>query len=259
MKKSKPIDFFKEIPLSEKESKRKKSPNTQIPKEFIKYYRDRYKEIFGIPAKIEYGKDLKLLNSLLKNYQDINAFNCKTQLELLIKACEKYFVINDNLALKSAWSIGVFYYNFGKIALLLKNSDKEVIDPIIEGYRLAYLNHTGDKFEVSLLGKEEIFAHIYLIIKPFWVKYGKEFSLNRFSELYFLVIMRYTKEKTFDFGFFITKFAQDKFQQWLETEGKEILMFYPKDVGFLSQEKLKIEEIKMLEEEKSLLYLGKYI
>ena len=255
MKKSKKSDLFTEIPLVIKEPKKKKSPNTQITKEFIKYYKERYREIFGISPKIECGKDHKLLNLLLKNYQ-IEDFNCETKLEFLIKACEKYFVIKDNLSLKTAWSIGVFYYNFGKIALLLRNSDKEVIEPIIEGYKLAYLNHTGNKLTDSLIGKEEIFSHIYLIIKPFWLKYGEDFKFHRFSELYFLVLLGYAEEN-FSLDFFTTKFAQDKFVNWLETEGKELIPFYPKNIGEFPKEKLEIEEKKMLKEEKSILYSGK--
>jgi|SRR3972149_2505084 len=233
----------------------KKTHYTNVSKEFIEYYRTRYHEIFEIPAKVEWGKDIKLLNSLQKTYNDLSVFNCETPLEFLKKACEKYFVINDNLALKSAWSIGVFYYNFGKLALLLKNSDKEVIDPIIDGYKLAYLNHTGNKCEEIFIGKEEIFGHIYLIIKPFWIKYEKYFSFKRFAELYFLVLMVYNDKSQLDF--FVSKFAQDKFKNWLETEGKEILMFYPKEIGLASKEKLEVEQKKMLEAEKVLLHLRK--
>lgn len=235
----------------------KKTHYTTTTKEFIKYYRKRYEELFGIPPKVAWGKDIRLLNLLQKNYDDVSIFSCETHLELLIKACEKYFVIRDNLALQNAWNIGIFYYNFGKLALLLKNSDKEVIEPIIEGYKLAYLNHTGNKLTDSLIGKEEVFSHIYLIIKPLWVKYGKTFSLLRFSELYFLVLLVYTKDGLVDLNFFVSKFAIDKFQNWLETDGKELLIFYPKNIGNISKEKLEIEEKRMLEEEKSLLYLGK--
>src|SRR3990170_3255721 len=100
----------------------KKTHYTNVSKEFIEYYRTRYHEIFEIPAKVEWGKDIKLLNSLQKTYNDLSIYNC------------------------------------GKLALLLKNSDKEVIDPIIDGYKLAHFNHTGNKLIESLIGKEEIFG-----------------------------------------------------------------------------------------------------
>ncbi len=255
MKKPKPIDLFKEIPLSEKESKRKKSPNTDISKKFITdYYKKRYLELFSAPPKIVWGKDLKLLNTIIKTYPDVAIFGCENHLIFLIKACEKYFVSKDSLALKNAWSIGIFFNNIDKIVLSLKNVEDDVVSQIIEGYKLAYLNHSGNKLTDSLIGEEEIFAQLYLIIKPFWVKYGKDFSLKIFSEIYFLMIMGYNKNKPFTPETFISKFVQDKFQNWLETEGKEELIFFPKGVGNKTKAFLKQQENLQKEEEYKLLH-----
>ncbi len=255
MKKPKPIDLFKEIPLSEKESKRKKSPNTEISKKFItEYYKNRYTELFGAPPKIVWGKDLKLLNTIIKTYPDVSIFGCENHLVFLIKACEKYFVSKDSLALKNAWSIGVFFNNIDKIVLSLKNIEEGAIYDMMEGYKLAFFNHTGNKFDGSLIGKEELFSLIHLIIKPFWKQYGNNFSMKRFAELYFLVLLVYNKDKTFDLNFFVSKFAQDKFQNWLETEGKEILMFFPREIGNKSKEFLEQQSNIQKKEEAQLLY-----
>ena len=82
----KKTDLFEEIPLDIKLSKKGNS-NSAISKEFINYYRKRYEELFGIPITINWGKDLKLMNSLLKTYNDVSIFGCSNKLEFLIKAC----------------------------------------------------------------------------------------------------------------------------------------------------------------------------
>ncbi len=124
----------------------------------------------------------------------------------------------------------------------------------MEGYKLAFFNHTGNKFDDSLVGKEETFSYIYLILKTFWKQYGNNFSMKRFAELYFLVLLVYTKEKVLDLNFFVSKFAQEKFQNWLETEGKEILMFFPREIGNKSKEFLEQQHNIQKKEEAQLLY-----
>ena len=46
----------------------------------------------------------------------------------------------------------------------------------------------------------------------------------------------------------------DYFVKWLETERKDLLMFYPIDVSDIDKEKLLEEQNKMFEEEKGLFY-----
>ena len=125
MKQKKTTNLFEDIVISEKIPLNKKvNPNSAISKEFLEYYAERYETLFGVPAKIEWGKDIKLINKLLKTYEDISIFGCEHKLEFLQKACEKYFMSRDNLALKNCWSTGIFYYNFPKIVLLLKHGEE---------------------------------------------------------------------------------------------------------------------------------------
>ena len=116
MEQKKTTILFEDIQVVLKVSPNKKvNPNLAISKEFLEYYAKRYKTLFGVPAKIEWGKDIKLIDKLLKTYEDISIFGCANKLEFLQKACEKYFVSRDTLALKNCWNIGIFYYNFSKI------------------------------------------------------------------------------------------------------------------------------------------------
>ncbi len=257
MKKLQQFDLFDELILPKKTIKKLSKVTEQglLAKRFIiEYFIPRYTELFQIPPKISWGKDLKLIITIIKTYKDISIFGFDNHFDFLVKLCEKYFTSKNSLTLKSVWSIGVFYTNIDNIVLSLKNSNEEIVEPIMEGYKLAFWNHTGNKFEGSLIGKEEIFSHIYLILKPFWLEHGKEFSLKRFSELFFLVILGYTKDMSFDLHFFTSKFTQERFQQWLETEGKEELMFFPKDIGKIDKNKIELEQTLMLEEEKKLYY-----
>ncbi len=259
MKKSIKFDLFGEKLLSEKKIKkiRNKTPEiTNISKKFLEeYYIIRYTEFFGIPPKIDWGKDIALLNKILKTYTDVSIFGCDSQLDFLINSCEKFFLRRDNFVLKGAWSIGTFYIKIDNIVLTLKQGEKEIIDPIIEGYKIAYFNHTGNKAEASfVINKEDIFAQIYLFLKPLWIQYGELFPLKRFSEIYFLIIFDHLKDKEVSLSFFISKFSQDIFINWLETEGKENLRFFPKDIGQMDKNKLDLEQSLMLEEEKKLYY-----
>src|SRR4030067_2826411 len=153
--------FFDDTPIVLKVSSNR-NPNSAISKEFLEYYAKRYETSFGVPAKIEWGKDIKLINKLLRIYEDVSVFSCESKLEFLIKALEKYFISRDNLALKSAWSIGVFYCSFSKIVLLLKNAEESNISPIMEGFKLAYLNNTGVKYTGIFNEQDkEVFTQIY--------------------------------------------------------------------------------------------------
>ena len=256
MKQRKTANLFEDTQVVLKVSSNKKvNPNSAISKEFLEYYVERYMSLFGIPAKIEWAKDVNLINKLLKTYEDISIFGCSHKLEFLVKVCERYFVSRDKLALQNCWNIGIFYYNFSKIVLLLKHGEESNISPIIEGYKLAYLNDTGIKYNgIITEHDEEVFMQLYIFLKPLRVK---EFTLPRFSEIYFLVLFDHMRKKDYNLNFFISKYAIDFFTKWLETEGKEILMFYPKDVVEMDKERLMFEEKKMLEEERGLFYNGK--
>src|SRR3990167_11563665 len=48
----------------------------------------------------------------------------------------------------------------------------------------------------------------------------------------------YLGDKKYDLNFFKSKFAMDYFVKWLETERKDLLMFYPIDVSDIDKEKL---------------------
>ena len=246
--------FFDDTPIVLKVSSNR-NPNSAISKEFLEYYAERYETSFGVPAKIEWGKDIKLINKLLRIYEDVSVFSCESKLEFLVKACEKYFISRDNLALKSAWSIGVFYCSFSKIVLLLKNKENSNIEPITEGYKLAILNATGVKYnDIITEHDEEVFVQLYLLLKPLWVK---SFSLTRFTELFFLVLFDHMRNKDYNLNFFISKYAIDFFTKWLETEGKDILMFWPKDIVEMGKGRLEMEQQLMLEEERKLFYGSK--
>ena len=180
----KKTDLFQDTPIDIKVAK--KDSKSAISKEFLNYYGRRYTELFGVPGKVEWGKDIKLINKLLKTYEDVSIFSCESKLEFLIKVCEKYFISRDNLALKNCWSIGIFYYNFPKIVLLLKHGEESNISPIMEGFKLAYLNDTGIKYVGIFTERdEEIFMQLYLFLKPIRLE---SYTLKRFSELYFLVL-----------------------------------------------------------------------
>ena len=241
-------NLFEDIPITEK-----KKTNTVIAKNFLDWYYEQYPILFGVPAKVSWGKDTKLIASILKTYSDVTIFGCCEKLDFLIKACEKYFNSKDSLALKSAWSISVFYTNISKIVLLLKHEEGGVIDPIIEGYKIAYFNYTGNRYEESLIGQEGDFSQIYLFLKPLWSEYGKGFTLFRFSEIFFLILLDHLGNKEYNISFFYSKYAQDYFIKWLETEGKESLMFFPKGLGSMTKEQLEIEEAKMIIEERALV------
>ena len=128
MKKIKTTGFFDDIPSDTKIIKEKKSTEEGIiAKKFLEeYYIPRYEELFGIPPIISWGKDLKLIIRIIKTYKDISIFGIETHYDFLIKVCEKYFVSNDTLALKSAWGVNVFYTNFQKLTFLLKHRGEEV-------------------------------------------------------------------------------------------------------------------------------------
>jgi len=258
MKQKKTTNLFEDIVISEKVSLNKKiNPNSLISKEFLEYYAKRYEILFSVPTKIEWGKDIKLINKLLKTYEDISIFSCESKLEFLIKACEKYFVSRDKLALQNCWSIGIFYYNFPKIVLLLKHGEASTIEPIMEGFKLAYLNDAGVKYTgIFTEHDEEVFMQLCLFLKPLW---DKRLLLKRFAELYFLVLFDSLGGKKYDLGFLVSKFAQDKFLNWLSEEGKDLLMFYPKDVSNIDKERLIEEQNKMLIEERELFYNGNVI
>lgn len=245
------MNLFENIPIIEKAPK-KKTTNTAIAKQFLDWYFEQYPILFGVPAKIAWEKDVKLIASILKTYEDVEIFGCSEKLEFLIKACEKYFISKDAFALRTAWSVSTFYTNISKIVLLLKHEEERVIDPIIEGYRIAYFNYTGNRYEESLIGKEGDFSQIYLFLKPLWIQYS-EFSLLRFSEIFFLIILDHLGNKEYNISFFYSKYARDFFNKWLEIEGKESLMFFPKELGNMTKEQLEIEERKMTIEERALI------
>lgn len=242
------MSFFGEI---KEPVKKKRNSNTVISKEFLSYYNNRYKELFGIPPNINWGKDIKLINIILKTYEDVDAFNCDSKLDFLTKACEKYFLSKDVLALKSGWNIGVFYNNFSKIALLLKHVEDSSIFPIQEGYKLAYLNYVGHRFENTLQSYDEGFSQIFLYLNPLWKEYGQKLSLKRFSELYFLILFEY-KNKICDVNFFITKTAMEYFIRWLKEESKDYMLFLSKDIVEIDKNKLE-EEMELQKTEDFLL------
>lgn len=254
MKKVKITGFFDDIPSDTKIIEKKVTEEGQIAQKFIReYFIPKYEEFFGVPPIISWGKDLKLIIRIIKTYKDISIFGIESHYDFLIKVCEKYFTSKDNLALKSAWGLNVFYTNFQKLTFLLKNAEEVGVQEIIEGYKLAYLNYTGDRNTESFLNKDEIFSQIYIFIKPLWNIYGKEFSLKRFSEIYFLILSEHMNKVELGLDFFYSKYARDFFNKWLETEGKEMLMFFPKEVGTMTKEKLEIEEAKMIAEERVLV------
>ena len=253
MKRTKIINLFDDVPSGIVIKEKKSTKEGIIAKKFLEeYYIPRYEELFGIPPIISWGKDLKLIIRIIKTYKDISIFGIETYHDFLIKVCEKYFISNDTLALKSAWGVNVFYNNFQKLTFLLKHSTEKITDQIIGGYKLAYFNYTGNKCDNSFINQEEIFAQIYLYIKLLWNTYGKEFSLKRFSEVYFLILFEHMGGKELNLEFFISKYARGFFSTWIETEGKEILMFIPKGIGTMTKEQLEIEEKTMLEEERRL-------
>lgn len=254
MKRTKIINLFDDVPSGIVIKEKKSTKEGIIAKKFLEeYYIPRYEELFGIPPIISWGKDLKLIVRIIKTYKDISIFGVETYHDLLIKVCEKYFISKDILALKNVWNIGIFYHNFSKIALLLKYTNEEVIDDIISGYKLAYLNYTGNTYENSLITFDEVFSQIYLFLKPLWIQYGNDFSLLRFSEIYFLILFDHLGNKEYNINFFYSKYAQDFFTKWLTIEGKEILIFFPKEVGNMTKEQLIIEEAKMMIEERALV------
>lgn len=255
MKKAKTTELFDDIPFGTKISE-KKEPTKEgvIAKKFIEeYFVPRYEEFFGIPPVINWGKDLRLVIKIIKTYKDISIFGIETHYDFLVKVCEKYFVSKDNLALKSTWGLNIFYTNFQKLAFLLKHAEETGVQEMIEGYKLAYFNYTGNKCEDSFINQGETFAQVYIFIKPLWGIYGREFILERFSEIYFLILFEHMSSAELNLDFFYSKYAKGFFGNWLETDGKEILMFFPKEVGFLSQEKLEMEEAKMMAEERALI------
>ena len=254
MKRTKIINLFDDVPSDIIIKEKKSTKEGIIAKKFLEeYYIPRYEELFGIPPIISWGKDLKLIIRIIKTYKDISIFGIETYHDLLIRVCEKYFISKDALALKNAWNIGIFYTNFQKLAFLLKNTEGLIIQEIIEGYKLAYLNYIGNKNTESFINKDEAFSQIYIFLKPLWEQYGESFSLKRFSEIFFLILFEHMKNKECDITFFTTKYAIDYFTKWLTTEGKEILMFFPKEVGYMTKEQLAIEEAKMRMEERALV------
>lgn len=244
------MNLFEDSPV--KVSKKKRT-DSSIVKEFLTWYYERYEVLFGVPPIIHWGKDNKLIAIILKTYTDLEIFGCSEKLEFLIKACEKHFISKDSFALKNAWNINAFYCNISKTVLLLKNKKDLVISPIIEGFKLAYFNYTGNKYDEALLvNKEEIFSQIYLFLKPLWLQHS-EFSLSAFTEIFFLIMFDHVGKKEYNINFFYSQYAQDTFIQWLETEGKESLMFIPKEVGAIDKNRLKIEQDNLIQEELQLL------
>lgn len=248
----KKTNLFDDIPLDIKTPKNKESTEEGIiAKRFLEeYYVPRYEELFGIPPIISWGKDLKLIIRIIKTYKDISIFGIETHYDFLIKVCEKYFTSKDNLALKSAWSLSVFYTNFQKLTFLLKHAEENGVQEMIEGYKLAYFNYTGNKCEDSFINQGETFAQVYIFIKPLWGIYGREFSIKRFSEIYFLILFEHMSSAELNLDFFYSKYAKGFFGNWLETEGRELLMFFPKEVGIMTKERLEMEEAKMIAEER---------
>lgn len=206
---------------------KKINPFSIISKRFLEeYYIPKYEEFFNIPAKVDWGKDIKLLNNTVKHYKDVTIFNCETLYELMTKVCDIFFTDNSSYVLKNAWSIQSFIYLFQSLLLKLKQKNENCLTPLIDGYKLAYFNHYEEKIESI---DESIFSQIYIYIKPLYEKYGKplNFTLKRFTELYFLVGFDHLGKKKYTVEFFITSMMKKLFDNWLYS--KRSLIFYPKD------------------------------
>ena len=236
--------------------KKEKKINTSsiISKQFLEeYYVPKYQELFGVPAKVNWGKDIKLLNNTIKNYSDITVFNCGSYLELLSKICDIFFTINTAYVLKNAWNIQAFSYLFQSLILQLKHRNDNCIIPIIDGYKVAYLNHYEEKFD-SLID-ESVFSQIYIYINTMYKTHEKhlKYSLKRFSELFFLVGFDYMGKRKYSISFFISDVSKSLFSKFLSDENNN-LSLYPKDVGHIDKDMLLLEQNKRLEEDRVLFY-----
>ena len=239
--------LFPELDNTKKIKKVRKFKNQDIEictRFMDEYYIPKYTEYFGIPPRINWGKDLKLLKIIIKDYKDISIFSCETYYELFTKVCELFFVDNSNYVLKNSWNIQAYYYMFQSLVLKIKHNEDNCITPIIEGYKIAYWNYYNEKYDKVILN-QDIFSQIYIYIKSLKEKYGKDFTFKRFSELFFLVGFNYMGKRDYNINFFISNLAKNLFDTWI-TESN--LLFYPKNDGIVDQkrfdEALQLEKLE---------------
>lgn len=238
--------------MKKPKKEKKVNPDNAIAIKFLQdYYDIEYKKLFEIPANISWGRDAKFIAKLLKTYSDISEYGCENKYEFLVKICEKFFLSKDTFVIKKLWDLHSFYLLFPKLVLQLKNQDTGILDGVREGYKLAYWNYNECQIDVVPESYDEIFSQIYIFIKPYFIEYGAGFSLKRFAEIYFLIIMECLGSGA-HINLYSGKFAQDKFIKWIDNN-KSDLKFYPKDIGTVSKEKLDLELQKSIIEELSLL------
>lgn len=205
--------------------------NSAISKQFLEeYYVVKYNEVFSIAPRIIWGKDIRLINSLIKEYKDVKQFSCETPGELLIKVCDLFFNSSSDYLLKNAWNIQAFYYVFQTLVLKFSNKGK-CIDPVIDGYKVAYFNHYDNKFDGAI--NDDMFMQVYVYLNSLQ---NKKCTLKKIAELFFSVCFDYMGSKKYNTSFFITNTAKELFQNWLTSDNNN-LFFYSFEVG-----KLKIKQ-----------------
>ena len=219
---------------------KKIKPFSFSAKEFITaYYIPRYKELFGFPPQIVWGKDLSLLRKLCKEYYKISLeMGFSTLNEFLIFYCESYFKMSGGWPKKSGYSIGVFYKTIPGLLIDNKQIDKKTDlkeKEVQQGFKVAYLNYFEQDYK-NLFPYESkaVFNKIYDFLFNLRKINTNKTVLNKFDfvnliEIYFLFIFDSRKIKiTVNFDYLATEKLFNSFINWLDADGKELLFFMPK-------------------------------
>lgn len=114
-----PLFGSKAIKESKKEKKLKDNPSPS--KELLLFFAEQYEKVFKVPYNINWGKEMKLMSSLLKRYEA----------EKIKKAIKWYFRIKDDFYFSNGYSFGVFYQKFNAILLMGRNTLDELSQRII--------------------------------------------------------------------------------------------------------------------------------
>lgn len=118
--------FLGEKKLSRGKSNRKTKSGSEeqnsVTKDLLLYFAKEYKNYFGNPYNINWGKEMKLFSLLLKRYDP----------ERIKKAVKWYFRMKDDFFYANGYSVGIFYQKFNAILLSGKSSLSEIIDRVFE-------------------------------------------------------------------------------------------------------------------------------
>jgi len=110
------------LPLFGVKEARQLKDRVSSSKELLVFFAEQYEKVFKVPYNINWGKEMKLMSSLLKRYEA----------EKIKKAIRWYFRIKDDFYFSNGYSFGIFYQKFNAILLMGRSTLDELSQKIIE-------------------------------------------------------------------------------------------------------------------------------